>query len=194
MTPKFFTSILLFFSCCIKTIAQIPGAKVGSFDKFSNIGKPKIADTASYYEPSQTYRLSGSGLNIWFCLDSFALLSKKMNRDYILQTQLRFIGEGHEPYRKAGLMIGSSAASNTTLIACTVHGDGLTAFQYRTSAGANMNEIKLTSKGPDVMQLEKRGNTYTMSVAHFGEVYQVEKLDSIDLGNDLIAGLFDGIF
>ena len=53
-----------------------------------------------------------------------------------------------------------------------------------------MKEIKLTIKAPDVLQLEKKGNTYTMSVAHFGEVYQVQQLDSIDLGTDLIAGLY----
>jgi TolB protein len=170
--------------------AQIPAAKIGSFDQFTNVGGPKIAGAASYHEPSQTYRLSGSGSNIWFGQDSFALLSKKMNGDFILQTQVRFIGEGHEPHRKAGLMIRSSAGSGSPVIACTVHGDGLTAFQYRTAPGANMKEIKLTIKGPDVLQLEKKGNSYIMSVAHFGEVYQVQQLDSIDLGPDVIAGLY----
>lgn len=50
----------------INVNAQIPGAKIGSFDQFSNIGEPKIAGLASYNELSQTYRLSGSGSNIWF--------------------------------------------------------------------------------------------------------------------------------
>lgn len=170
--------------------AQIPGAKIGSFDQFADIGNPVIAGSATYHEPSQTYILTGSGSNIWFGTDSFSYLSKKMNGDFILQTQIKFIGEGHEPHRKAGLMIRSSAAPNSPVIACTVHGDGLTAFQYRTAEGATMKEIKLTLQAPDVLQLEKRGNTYTMSVAHFGEVYQVQKLDGIDLGNDLLAGLF----
>ena len=173
-----------------KAQAQVPGAKIGSFDKFTNVGGPKIAGTASYNEPSQTYRLSGAGANIWFGQDSFALLSKKMNGDFILQTQVKFIGEGHDPHRKAGLMIRSSAASNSPVVACTIHGDGLTAFQYRTIAGGTMKEIKLTIKAPDVLQLEKKGTTYTMSVAHFGEVFKVQKLDSIDLGTDLIAGLY----
>ena len=178
------------FAICPPVSAQVPGAKIGSFDIFSDVGSPKIAGSASYSEPSQTYRIIGSGRNIWFGQDSFAFLSKKMNGDFILQTQVRFLGEGHEPHRKAGLMIRSSTATNSPVIACTVHGDGLTAFQYRTAAGANMKEIKLIIKAPDVLQLEKKGNTYTMSVAHFGEVYVTEKLDSIDLGTDLIAGLY----
>ncbi|CAN5816226.1 SMP-30/gluconolactonase/LRE family protein [soil metagenome] len=170
--------------------AQVPGAKIGSFDIFTDVGSPKISGAASYQEPAQTYHITGSGRNIWFGQDSFAFLSKKMNGDFILQTQVRFLGEGHEPHRKAGLMIRSSTATNSPVIACTVHGDGLTAFQYRTVAGADMKEIKLTIKAPDVLQLEKRGNTYTMSVAHFGEVYVTEKLEDIDLGTDLVAGLY----
>jgi len=142
--------------------AQIPGAKIGSFDQFADIGLPKLAGTASYHEPTQIYRLSGSGSNIWFGQDSFSFLSKKMSGDFILQTQVRFISEGHEPHRKAGLMIRSSSSTNSPVVACTVHGDGLTAFQYRTAPGGTMKEIKLTIKAPDVLQLEKKGNTYIM--------------------------------
>lgn len=183
--------VMLFGTVLFSNVqAQVPGAKIGSFDQFTNVGGPKIAGAASYYEPSQTYRLSSAGANIWFGQDSFALLSKKMNGDFILQTQVKFIGDGHEPHRKAGLMIRSSTASNSPVVVCTVHGDGLTAFQYRTAIGGIMKEIKLTIKAPDVLQLEKKGNTYTMSVARFGETYQVEKLDSIDLGVNLIAGLY----
>jgi hypothetical protein len=91
---------------------------------------------------------------------------------------------------KTGLMIRSSAASNSPVVACTVHGDGLTSLQYRTKPGENMREVKFTISAPDVLQLEKKGNCFTMSVAHFGELYQVQKVDSIDLGSDLMAGLF----
>ncbi len=170
--------------------AQLRTSKVGVFEMFSDIGSPAIAGSVSYSEPAQTYRLTGSGSNIWFGQDSFSFLSKRMNGDFILQTQVQFIGEGYEPHRKAGLMIRSSLAPNSAVITCTVHGDGLAAFQYRTTTGGTMQEIKLTIKAPDVLQLEKKGNTYTLSVAHFGEVYQVEKLESIDLGQDLLAGLF----
>lgn len=193
MKRKKLISLSLFLACTVlsPTVkAQIPAAKIGSFDQFSDIGAPHIAGAASYHEPSQTYRLSGSGSNIWFGEDSFSFLSKKMNGDFILQTQIRFIGEGHELHRKTGLMIRNSLASNSPVIACTVHGDGLTSFQYRIKAGSMMKEVKLAIKAPNVLQLEKKGNTYTMSVAHFGEVYHVEKLDSIDFGPDLLAGLF----
>ena len=53
-----------------------------------------------------------------------------------------------------------------------------------------MKEVKFTISAPDVLQLEKKETAFTMSVAHFGEVYQVQKVDSLDLGSDLMAGLF----
>lgn len=182
--------VLSFISFLPNLNAQTTGDKIGSFDLFSNIGSPQIPGTAIYSETSQTYRLSGSGSNIWFGQDSCSFLSKKMKGDFILQTQFHFIGTGHELHRKTGIMIRKSLASNSPVVSCTVHGDGLTSLQYRTQAGEDMKEIKFTISGPDVLQLEKKGNTYIMSVAHFGEIYQIQKLENIDLGSDLLTGLF----
>lgn len=187
LNGSFVLVLCLFF---LSVEAQMSGAKIGSFDNFYNIGGPEIPGTASYVEPSQVYHLSGSGANIWFGKDSFSFLTRKMNGDFILQTRVRFIGEGHELHRKTGLMIRKSAASNSPVVSCTVHGDGLTSLQYRIASGDTMKEIKFTIKGPDVLQLEKKGNAYTMSVAHFGEIYQTQKIDNLDLGADLLAGLF----
>lgn len=181
---------ILSFMVTLNLNAQVPGAKIGVFEQFVNVGSAKIAGAASYHEPSQTYKLSGAGLNIWFAQDTFSFVSKRMKGDFIIQTQVKFVGEGHELHRKAGLMIRSSNATNSATIACTIHGDGLTSFQFRNTDGATMKEIKLTIKGPDVLQLEKKGNTYIMSVARFGQVYQVEQLEGIDLGENPLAGLF----
>lgn len=185
----FFASLLSVLSFYTMN-AQVTGVKIGSFDQFLDVGSPKIAGTAAYFEPSQTYRITGSGSNIWFGVDSFAFLSKKMNGDFIIQTRIKFIGEGKELHRKTGLMIRQSTAVNSPVVACTVHGDGLTSLQYRLKTGEDMKEVKFSITAPDVLQLEKKGNTYTMSVAHFGEKYQVEKLENADLGTDLLTGLF----
>ncbi|MEI7423163.1 MAG: biopolymer transporter TolR [Prolixibacteraceae bacterium] len=187
----FYTSFLLLLSFFhLNLQAQMAGAKIGSFDNFYDIGAPGFPGTAGYVEPLQNYLLSGSGANIWFGKDSFSFLTSKINGDFILQTRVRFIGEGHELHRKTGLMIRKTAASNSPVVACTVHGDGLTSLQYRVAPGDTMKEIKFTIKGPDVLQLEKKGDTYIMSVAHFGEIYQSEKIDLPNLGPELLAGLF----
>ena len=170
--------------------AQTPGTKTGIFNRFSNIGSPQIPGTATYDKTAKTYRISGSGSNIWLGHDSCSFLSKKMKGDFILKTRVRFMGEGHELHRKTGIMIRKSQASNSTVVCCTVHGDGLTSLQYRSKPGEEMKEIKFTISGPDVLQLEKKGNTYIMSVSHFGKTIEVKKIENIDLGSALMAGLF----
>jgi TolB protein len=169
---------------------QMPGSKIGSFDRFYDIGSSVIPGKVSYIEPSQTYHITGSGSNIWFGVDTFSFLCKKLSGDFILQTRVKFIGEGHELHRKTGLMIRKSSSPNSPVVSCTVHGDGLTSLQYREKEGEDMKEIKFAISGPDVLQLEKKGNNYIMSVAHFGEIYQIQTLENIDLGEDLLSGLF----
>ena len=181
---------LLFMTVSWSLSAQVDVIRLGSFDAFSDIGSPKIKGSASYSEPAQAYRLAGSGKNIWFGEDNFSFLSKQMNGDFIIQTQFKFIGEGHELHRKTGIMIRSSKSKSSPMVACTIHGDGLTSLQYRKTEGADVEEVKISISGPDVLQLEKKGNTYTMSVAHFGEIYQSEKIENLVLGDELMAGLF----
>jgi TolB protein len=191
-TKKFFTgSLILLLSLLFLNVgAQIRGAKIGSFDQLSDIGSPEIPGTGSYSEPSQKYRIIASGQNIWAGTDSFSFLWKKMNGDFIVQTQVRFLGVGHELHRKTGIMFRSSMSPKSPLVSCTVHGDGLTSLQYRKAEGDSVKEIKFVMQGADVLQLEKKGNTFTMSVAHFGELYQSEKIENLELGEDLMAGLF----
>ncbi len=185
------STLFLFISFLVNSLsAQMPGTQIGSFEKFSDIGFRQIKGSASYREPDQTYHLKGAGSNIWFGQDSFAFLSKTIKGDFIMQTRVKLLGKGNELHRKAGIMIRSSPDPHSAMVSCSVHGDGLTSLQYRKTAGGTMQEIKFKISGPDMLQLEKKGNLYTMSVAHFGERYQVEKIDSIDLGNDLQAGLF----
>lgn len=170
--------------------AQLPENKIGVFDAFTDICFTAIAGEDSYHHTAQKYKAKASGSNIWFGTDSFSFLSKKMNGDFIIQTKINFIGEGHEPHRKTGIMIRRSNAANSAMVAYTVHGDGLLALQYRKTDGADVEEIKFEKNGANVLQLEKRGTTYTMSVATFGELYTVEKIEGIDLGDTLISGLY----
>lgn len=165
-------------------------ARTGSFDHFTDIGSPKIPGKVTYTEPRQVYSMEASGANIWFGTDAFSYLWKNMSGDFIVQTQFKFIGEGHELHRKTGIMFRQSKDPGSPMVACTIHGDGLTSLQYRREKGKDVEEISFEIKGPDVLQLEKRGNDFIMSVAHFGEVYQVRTLENLDLGDELMAGLF----
>ncbi|HDR67618.1 MAG TPA: biopolymer transporter TolR [Bacteroidaceae bacterium] len=187
----FIPGIILLLSMNFSILhAQTSGNDPDLFDGFSDVGNPGIAGFVKYDEATQTYRLSGSGDNIWFSEDNFSFLWKKMNGDFILEATLKFIGNGVDPHRKAGWMIRGSLSPGAPHVSCTIHGDGLASLQYRRSEGEDMEEVKLEITGPDVIRLEKRGLDYFMSAAHFGDPYVSESIQGIDPGDELMVGLF----
>ena len=181
--------ILMMMTTSTILLAQFQGPKTGFFDQLNDVGSPSQAGNVVYNEPMQDYTLSGSGKNIWFAEDNFSYLWKEMEGDFIIQAQLEFIGEGTDPHRKAGLMIRNGLTSDAAHVSCVIHGDGLTALQYRSKAGADMEELKFIQSGPNVLQLEKKGEKYTMSVARFGELYEIQSFD-LTMEGRLQAGIF----
>ena len=171
------------------SLAQFRGPAAGFFEGFTDIGSPQLKGSVLYSEPGQDYRISASGENIWFGKDSFSFLWKLMKEDFIIQADLEFLGEGVDPHRKAGLMIRSGLSSDAAHVSCVIHGDGLTALQYRTERGADMEEIKFDISGPNVIQLEKKGDLFTMSVAKHGDLYIKESFE-MHMEGALETGLF----
>ncbi len=185
-----FTMIGFLLLTFVNLNAQNNGVELGDFENHFDVGSPGIKGTASYNMEDQTYNISGSGSNIWEKKDSFSFLSKKMSGDFIIQTNLKFIGEGHEPHRKAGIMVRNSLDTNSAMIACSVHGDGLVALQYRRKFDENIQEILFSVSHPDVIQFEKKGNKFTMSAAKYGDEFTSEIIDSIEFNEELYSGLY----
>ena len=189
MMKKLVIAISVFMTLQPASLAQFRGPAAGFFEGFTDLGSPPLKGSVLYSEPGQEYRISGSGENIWFGEDSFSFLWKKMEGDFIIQAQLSFLGEGTDPHRKAGLMIRGGLSSGASHMSCVVHGDGLTSLQYRKAPGVDMEELKFDIRGPDVLQLEKKGKLFTVSVAHQGELYAKQSLE-LNLDGKLEAGLF----
>ena len=164
--------------------------KIGVFDGQSDIGTIIHKGTAVYNDGLTTYELSGSGSNIWFSHDGFHFLWKKMKGNFILQARGRLIGKGVEEHRKFGWMIRNNLDSTSAMVAATIHGNGLTSLQYRKQPNTDVEEKQFTISAPDVIQIERKGNTYIMSVAHFGETYVTQELDDMSLNDEVYVGLF----
>ena len=163
---------------------------IGIFDGQNDIGPVKHAGSGTYDMAAQRYTLTGSGTNIWGTHDEFHYVWKKMKGDFILRTNITFLGKGVEEHRTIGWMVRSSLDTNSMHVSAVVHGAGLTSLQFRRKASAVTEEKKFTLTGADVVQLERKGGRYIMSVAHKGETFVSEKLDSLDLGDDVYVGLF----
>jgi len=163
---------------------------VGIFEKEGDIGSMVQPGYAKYNSGNQQYELAGSGTNIWFKKDEFHYCWKRLKGNFILQARGKFIGKGVEEHRKIGWMVRNSLDTNSVMACATVHGDGLTSLQYRKIKDGDVEEVKSTVTGPDVIQLERKGNQYIMSVAHWGEPFVSETMSDLDLGEEVYAGLF----
>jgi Tol biopolymer transport system component len=186
-------SHLFFLICAVMLFSQKLTAQdtpLGIFDGQDDIGKVKHAGTGTYDSKSQEYRVSGSGTNIWATHDEFHFVWKKMKGDFILRTNAAFIGKGVEEHRKIGWMVRSSLDSNSKHISAVVHGAGLTSLQYRKTVGGATEEKKFDMTSADIIQLERKGNTYTMSVARKGDLFVSQEISDVDLGDDVYVGLF----
>ncbi|MES1214996.1 MAG: biopolymer transporter TolR [Bacteroidota bacterium] len=163
---------------------------IGVFDNNGDVGNPALQGSAKYTEENQRYELTGSGVNIWTKKDQFHYIWKRIKGNFILQARGNFIGKGAEAHRKFGWMIRSSLDTNAAMACATVHGDGLTSLQYRKIKDANVEEVKSLVSGPDIIQLERKGSEYIMSVAHWGEPFVSERMTGLDIGDEVYAGLF----
>jgi hypothetical protein len=189
------TKIFYLFFClpCLVLFHQKVNAqttRLGIFDAQTDVGKVKHRGSVLYDAKLQQYQLTGAGANIWATSDAFHFVWKRMKGDFILRTNAAFIGKGVEDHRKIGLMIRTSLDSNSKHINAVVHGDGLTSLQYRKTVGGITEEQKSSITGAGVIQLERKGNTYTMSVARKGDMFVTEEVNNLDLGDEVYVGIF----
>ncbi|HEU4551623.1 MAG TPA: biopolymer transporter TolR [Chitinophaga sp.] len=192
MRKRLFHVSLLPVLICTALAAHAQNSSLGIFDGHTDVGNPVKPGTATYIAQTQQYVISGAGYNVWFDHDEFHYAYKRLSGDFILYARVAFVGKGIEEHRKVGWMVRKSLDSNSAHVNVVAHGDGLTSLQYRKTAGANTEEIRSALTHADVLQLERKGNTYTMRVARFGEPFVTAQVTDIDLGNEVYVGLFTG--
>jgi Tol biopolymer transport system component len=115
-----------------------------------------------------------------------------MKGDFILFARAEFLGNWVDYHRKVGWMVRKSLDSNSAHVNAVEHGDGLTSLQFRRTTGANTEEIKMKLTKANILQLERKGNQYIMRAAIFGQPFETDTIDPIDLGDEVYVGLFVG--
>jgi TolB protein len=149
------------------------GAELGGFATQSDIGLVTSRGSARYSGASDTYTLTGAGANTWYHVDDFHFLWKKLSGDMALTAEIHFppVTYHHEPdpHRKGMLMFRQTLDSGGIYADAVVHGSGLTALQYRRERGANTEDIELNIAAPQIVRIEKRGDTFTLYLSMKGE-------------------------
>lgn len=180
---------IIFFFLVIATAQQLNAQNtIGIFQGHIDVGNTQQG-AATYDAQAQEYTIKGSGNNIWFNHDGFHYLYRQMKGDFILRCNALLVGEGVEAHRKLGWMVRASLDSTSSCVSTTVHGDGLTALQYRKQHNDSMQEIRSSVSAPEIIQLERKGNKYIMSVARKGDVFTMDSIQ-VDLGDNVYIGLF----
>ena len=189
MLPKSLArSILLIAALYSFTFSQQKA--VGQFEHHEDVGKPAKPGSVVYDGAKQTYKITGSGTNMWAGRDEFHYVWKRMKGNFILRARVDFLGNGVDPHRKIGWIVRQSLDADSPHANATVHGDGHASLQIRRRKGAETERVNFTAQRPDVIQLERKGNTFTMSVANFGETFIKPESFEVPLGDEVYVGLY----
>jgi hypothetical protein len=139
--------------------------QLGIFAGQQDVGTVLHAGSAEYDSARNAYTVSGSGENMWFGIDDFHFVWKKVSGDVALSAEIAFIGTTGSNHRKAVLMIRQSLDGNSAAVDVAVHGNGLTSLQYRNPAGSDTHEVESNVAAPRTVRIEKRGDFFYAFVA-----------------------------
>lgn len=164
-------------------------SSLGIFTQSTDLGGPKLAGSAHFDSTNQRYTMTGAGYNMWNERDEFQFACRPMKGDFLIQARVKFLGAGTDPHRKIGVIMREGLEDDAPYVDVAIHGDGLTSLQFRREKGGSTEQIEATVTHADMVQLERKGSTFTMSVARQGKEFVTEQLE-LDLGEELYAGLF----
>ncbi|HEX6803982.1 MAG TPA: hypothetical protein VF133_09915 [Terriglobales bacterium] len=120
---------------------------VGIFENQQDVGTVLHAGTAVFDPAKQTYTLRGSGENMWSTQDAFQFAWKKMSGDVEMTADVSFPNTNGNPHKKAVLMFRQSLDADSPYVDVALHGNGLTALQYRETKSAATREIQSSASG-----------------------------------------------
>lgn len=162
-------SILALALACFSVLARgdlRAQSSLGAFETHNDVGTVLHPGSVEYDGAAGTYTISGSGENMWSTKDAYQFVWKKMTGDVSISADIRFIGMGGNPHRKAVLMIRQSLDADSVYADIARHGNGMTAIQFRTEVGGLTTEVQSPKWGPQHLRIEKHGAYFTMWLAH----------------------------
>jgi TolB protein len=155
---------LLFSLAVAAASGQSSTQPVGQFQGQGDIGAILHPGSGHYDASKNSYTVSGSGANLWFGIDDFHYVWRKMSGDLALSADIDFVGDKGNAHRKAALMIRQSLDPHSIYADVARHGDGLTSLQYRDTTGEDTHEIETYGNGPHRVRIEKRGDYVYVSI------------------------------
>jgi TolB protein len=179
-------------ACVAVSLLAQTTSDLGIFEGQSDVGNPELKGSGAFDSPRKEYRVTGSGANIWAKADEFHFVWRRLSGDVSLSATLRFAEAGGAGHRKIGLMIRQSLAPDAPYVDAMVHGDGLTALQFRETAGDITRGIRFPAVAPARIKLERRGPWFTLWTGQVGQPLQEAGAIQMKLTDPVYVGLVVG--
>ena len=153
--------------------AQENPASLGLFESQNDIGQVLHSGSAEFDDKTKTYRVTGSGDNMWVATDEFHFVWKKVSADDVaLSADISILGADGDGHRKGLLMIRQSLDQDSAYVDAARHGEGLTSLQFREQKGGVTREVESNISGPKRLRIEKRGDRFYMWIAQGNQNFQ----------------------
>lgn len=171
----------------VRPTAAQPSSGPGQFDAHADVGPVGVSGSATYDSVAQRYVISGGGDGtVDEAAGHFARV--RVGGDFVVRARATFRDTDAEG--SMGWLVRSGESDGTPFVAATIRHDGQAVFRVRRKGADRVQERELEVEAPDVVQLERDGDRYTMSVAKHGDPLQRSDAIRLELQEEVDVGLF----
>jgi TolB protein len=160
-----------------------------------DLGYPKTPGRARFDTSTQAWTLAAAGQYADLNREEAVYAHRRMGGDFILTADFAFADPGRVSMRRMGWMVRESLRDDAAHVAGFRQGDGRMVMQWRRLQGAYLRipqDRRISAKrGMQTLQLERRGQTFTLRAALPGEPLQpVGEVSLPDMPDSVTVGIF----
>ena len=176
------TSLVFVVGAAMIGLAQRPSL----FTADSGISEMEKKGAVEFNSAAGEYRVSGAGGDIWGASDGFHFVWKRVSGDLAVTADAQFVGVGAMSHRKAALMFRQSLEPDSPFADAVLHGDGLTALQFRPTVGAMSQNLVVVAKSdlstPVRLRIERVGDKFTVMAGTSRQSTTLKMQDPVYVG------------
>ncbi len=161
-----------------------------AFEKCLSVGVPAAKAEMKFDTPAQAYYLVSGGEGLKDKSDNFGYLCKPVNGNFTLESGIKLLGLTSGKDGSAGIMFRQSIDPDASFIACLVQKNGTAKIMYRLVKGEPSKDILFKASGADMMLIEKKGDSFIVKAAKFGEIYEQNIVQITNISESALIGFF----
>ena len=156
-------NLVLLAALTLPALVHAQQGAIGAQGKFSgstDVGATLKGSTV-YNAANGSYRITGSGADMWGAADAFHLNWIQLAGDAALTADVHFPLGPVTPLEKGVLIMRQSLDPASPYADVAIHGDGHITLQYRSAAGGKTEDTTSTEHGSVRLRIERKGNVFT---------------------------------